>query len=174
MWNMQLNPEPESTAKKVISNILEGNIGQRGEIYVLLQFLLISQVVNPIVLARAPVELNPILDSVLYVGGLVPLSLGMALAAHGSKSLGENLTPWPKPIAENQLMKDGAFSLCRHPIYGGLLLACMGLSLTTVSPGRILFTVVLFALLYRKAQRYFLIFYIPLMCAKGFTGGQEI
>jgi protein-S-isoprenylcysteine O-methyltransferase Ste14 len=155
MWNMQLNPEPESTAKKVISNILEGNIG--------VQFFLISQVVNPIILAQAPVELNPILDSVLYVGGLVPLSLGTALAAQGSNSQGENLTPWPKPIAENQLMKDGAFSLCRHPVYGGLLLAFLGLSITTVSPGRILFTVVLFALLYHRTQRYS---YIPEMCAK--------
>ena len=150
---MQMKPGPDSNSKKVLSNILEGDFGQRGEIYVFLQFLLIFQVVSPLPFFQASYELDPSLHNVLYLSGLVPLCLGMALAAQGSKSLGENLTPWPKPTADNQLKTDGAYALCRHPIYGGLLLACLGLSITTVSPGRLFFTAMLFALLDRKAER---------------------
>ena len=150
---MQAQPDKESNAKRVLTNIFEGNFGQRGEFYVLIQFLLISQVVSPPSLFAAGLELPEMLKTIALLLGLFPLSIGMALAAQGSNSLGENLTPWPRPILDNQLKTDGAYALCRHPIYGGLLLASIGLSTTTTSPVRLLFTAVLFALLDRKAAR---------------------
>jgi protein-S-isoprenylcysteine O-methyltransferase Ste14 len=153
-WKMQSDPQQDSKAKKVMSNIFEGKVGQRGEIYVLLQFLLISQVVSPPGFLQVAIDIPPPFHSILFWIGLIPLSMGMGLAGQGSRSLGENLTPWPKPTEENQLTTDGAYALCRHPIYGGLLLACLGLSLTTVSPARFLCAAALFVLIDQKAARF--------------------
>lgn len=49
--------------------------------------------------------------------------------------------PW------NELKTDGAFSLCRHPLYGGLVTACLGLSMVQSSTEQLVGSVVLYALL---------------------------
>ena len=65
--------------------------------------------------------------------------------------LGDSLSPWPKPVDANQLQTNGPFSLCRHPIYGGLLITCLGLSLITASYPRLLFSAFLLLALDAKA-----------------------
>ena len=45
----------------------------------------------------------------------------------------------------------GPFQYVRHPIYSGLLLACVGLSLLTGSADRLVLTAVLYVILDRKA-----------------------
>jgi protein-S-isoprenylcysteine O-methyltransferase Ste14 len=53
----------------------------------------------------------------------IPLALtGAGLMAGGSRRLGAQLTPFPKPRDEGTLRQDGAYGLVRHPIYGGVLL----------------------------------------------------
>ena len=47
---------------------------------------------------------------------------GTALFAGGSRRLGRQLTPFPKPMAAGELRRDGAYGLVRHPIYGGVFL----------------------------------------------------
>ena len=54
--------------------------------------------------------------------------------------------------ASNQLQTTGAFSLCRHPIYGGLLITCVGLSLVTASFPRLLFSAALLVVMDAKAE----------------------
>jgi protein-S-isoprenylcysteine O-methyltransferase Ste14 len=157
-WTMQSEPQKDSSENKVVTklvtNIFQGKFGQRGEVYVLLQFLLVSQVVSPPSVLHMMMDVPLPFNSILFWAGLIPLSMGMGLAGQGSRSLGENLTPWPKPTEQNQLTTDGAYALCRHPIYGGLLLACLGLSMTTASPSRFLFAAALFVLMDKKAARF--------------------
>jgi len=68
-------------------------------------------------------------------------------------SLGDSLTPWPKPVDKNQLQTNGVFSLCRHPIYGCLIITCGGLSVLSASYARLVFTLILFSVLDKKAEK---------------------
>lgn len=47
---------------------------------------------------------------------------GAALMATGSRRLGRHVTPFPRPVADGVLRRDGAYGRVRHPIYGGVLL----------------------------------------------------
>ena len=47
---------------------------------------------------------------------------GAGLGAGGSRRLGRQLTPFPRPTAEGSVRQDGAYGFVRHPIYGGALL----------------------------------------------------
>lgn len=59
-------------------------------------------------------------------GGLV--LLGAAAAVLGGISLGSSLTPLPIPRADGELVTKGVYRFIRHPIYAGLLLAALGLT----------------------------------------------
>jgi len=75
----------------------------------------------------------------------------LTLGYGGVMQLGDSLSPWPKPVDANLLQTNGPFSLCRHPIYGGLLITCCGLSLITASYPRLLFSAFLLLALDAKA-----------------------
>jgi hypothetical protein len=104
---------------KVMENIMEGQTGQRGEIYVAIQFLLIFLVII------GPVVEDTLIDLGLAFG-LALCAVGLTIGAAAVVTLGDSLTPWPKPVKNNQFKSDGVFGLCRHPIYGGALYTCAG------------------------------------------------
>lgn len=80
-------PSPE----QIKSNVLEGTLGQRGELYVGLQFGLVFLVII------AP-ALSEWLESGGLVAGLAVCAAGLALGYGGVRQLGDSLSPWPKPI----------------------------------------------------------------------------
>jgi protein-S-isoprenylcysteine O-methyltransferase Ste14 len=77
---------------------------------------------------------------------------GGTLAIAGLRHLGASLTPYPKPGAEAELRVHGAYRLVRHPIYGGLLLVCVGWSLLT-SPSALVTSIVLGLVVWGKSMR---------------------
>jgi len=80
-------PSPE----QIKSNVLEGTLGQRGELYVGLQFGLVFLVII------AP-AFSEWLESGGLVAGLAVCATGLALGYGGVRQLGDSLSPWPKPI----------------------------------------------------------------------------
>lgn len=58
--------------------------------------------------------------------GVFVTGLGVILIAWGFASLGDALTPFPRPLEEAVLNRQGAFRLMRHPIYTGVILASLG------------------------------------------------
>jgi protein-S-isoprenylcysteine O-methyltransferase Ste14 len=69
-------------------------------------------------------------NPVLHVVGLIFLLSGLALAVWARVYLGSN---WGMPMTqkdEPELVTSGPYTLVRHPIYSGLLLAALGTSLT--------------------------------------------
>ena len=84
--------------------------------------------------------------------GAVLLAAGGTLAAGGVASLGRSLSPFPEPREDAELVEHGAYGLVRHPIYGGLLLAATGWSLSR-SPRALVPTAILAALWTAKARR---------------------
>lgn len=78
---------------------------------------------------------------------------GIAMLGASVFALGKSLTPFPRPLPTAELVTKGAYRLVRHPIYFGILLAALGVSLWSTSPLRLALTLVLAVFFDRKASR---------------------
>lgn len=132
---------------EIRDNALEGEFGKRGEAYVAGQLALLACIMFGTV---------PIFNDLLFfLAGPVALIGGVAIMLLAVQDLGAALSPWPVPPTSSknaELITTGTFALVRHPIYLGLLLSCVGLSILTESPGRLLLTVLLYLLLEKKSH----------------------
>lgn len=97
----------------------------RGGLWVLAQIplMLLAAVIPP---QSGTGSFTP-LESLQFAGVLVT-GLGAALIVWGFISLGDALTPFPRPLDGAVLHRQGAFRLMRHPIYTGVILASLGWS----------------------------------------------
>jgi protein-S-isoprenylcysteine O-methyltransferase Ste14 len=77
---------------------------------------------------------------------------GLALLLTGSRALGPSLTPLPRPREGAAFRDGGVYGRARHPIYGGVLLLALGMSLFT-SPVALLPTALLVVLFEGKSRR---------------------
>lgn len=64
--------------------------------------------------------------SILPVAGVALLALGVIVALWAAVKLGRALTPFPKPVANGRLCREGPYRWVRHPIYAGVLLIAAG------------------------------------------------
>jgi len=107
------------------------DLGRRGEGWFLLQLVLFG------VIAVSGAA-GPAWDGWLRPAGValgaIMAGCGGVLSLRGVVDLRENLTPFPKPLPGARLVESGAYSLVRHPIYGGLILGALGWGLLTASP----------------------------------------
>ncbi|MEW6332287.1 MAG: isoprenylcysteine carboxylmethyltransferase family protein [Pseudomonadota bacterium] len=62
----------------------------------------------------------------LSVAGVVVTGLGAAVIVWGFVSLGDALTPFPRPRDGATLHRQGVYRFVRHPIYSGVILAGFG------------------------------------------------
>lgn len=85
-----------------------------------------------------------IVGAALALGGAVLAAV--AIASHPA-----SLSATPAPVRGRPLVDDGVYGLVRHPIYGGVVVACLGLSIFTGRPLALIGTVVLAAFFVRKA-----------------------
>lgn len=134
-------PSPEV----VKENILEGNVGERGETYVVAQFSLLFC----IAIGQAGDVVTTILGPVFIVAGLI-------LVYKSAADLKDNLSPWPvatdPKAGRGSLINEGIYSYIRHPMYAGLLLGMTGLSILTDSITRLLLTFALYLVLDAKSD----------------------
>jgi protein-S-isoprenylcysteine O-methyltransferase Ste14 len=66
-----------------------------------------------------------------WLGVAVTGLAGLALGVGGVAGLGRQLTPLPAPVEGGALRDRGVYGLCRHPMYGGVLLLCLGWALAS-------------------------------------------
>ena len=76
--------------------------------------------------------------------GLVLGGFGVVLMLGGLASLGDNLTPFPRPKADSHLVDSGAYRLVRHPIYSGLIFGAFGWALFRASTLMVVYALILF------------------------------
>lgn len=132
-------------ASAITDNLKDGELGSRGEVYFVLQLVLVFC----ILFGTVPI----IGDAISFIFGPGLILLGGSVAAIGAVELGTNLTPWPSPPKDGSLVTDGlVFSELRHPIYAGLLFLMFGLSMWSGSAMRVLLSAALWALLDFKSD----------------------
>lgn len=85
--------------------------------------------------------------------GVAIAVLGVALTAAGLMSLGNALTPFPRPRSNASLRTNGVYARVRHPIYGGLVVASLGWALWWLSAWGVAYVVLVFIFFDRKATR---------------------
>jgi protein-S-isoprenylcysteine O-methyltransferase Ste14 len=95
----------------------------RGGVWVAVQFVWFAAVVlvGRLDLATFAFSGRQTLGWVLIGGALV---LGIA----ASSSLGRNLTPFPKPVADGSMVEHGPYRLVRHPIYTAVIIGMLGIA----------------------------------------------
>ncbi|MEG4320716.1 MULTISPECIES: isoprenylcysteine carboxylmethyltransferase family protein [unclassified Microcoleus] len=126
----------------------------RGEYLVLLQgALLAGFAILPVyqlpgfkIQSTQLIYLTWILASILGLGAFI-------LIVKGLIDLGKNLTPLPYPIENGELVQTGIYSIVRHPLYGGLILAALGWTLWQTSISHLIATAILLIFFDIKANR---------------------
>ena len=104
----------------------------------------------PVVLRAAPGAL----DTGFGVAGLIAQPLNAAaIAVAGAKSLGRNLTPFPKPADHATLVQCGIYAKIRHPLYTAVILAGFGWALVWLSWPALLAAVALLPFYHAKSSR---------------------
>jgi protein-S-isoprenylcysteine O-methyltransferase Ste14 len=87
--------------------------------------------------------------SLAAVGGLLTLS--------GLVTLGDALTPFPRPLTDTRLRRNGVYRLVRHPVYSGLILGTAGWTLwcqSLAGIAAVIATVVFFDLKASREERW--------------------
>lgn len=136
----------DSWLNKVKENVSSGTVGERGEGWVAAQFALIFLVITGPLFSET-------LEGVETLLGLPLCLAGIALGGASVLKLGDSISPFPKPTDDNVLTTSGVYGLARHPMYGGLILTCVGLSVLSGSFPRLFFTAILAATLNFKAEQ---------------------
>jgi len=68
------------------------------------------------------------LSKLIYVVWAIAFGIGLVAAVFlfkGLWDLGDSLTPLPYPKNNGQLVQTGVYSIARHPLYRGVILAAL-------------------------------------------------
>jgi len=111
---------------RFFSHIDPPALGRRGEGWVILQSLVIlAAAACAIAGPDWPHESEPW----LRIAGFVLEAVGVGVFIASRLALGGSFTPFPRPRDRSTLRSTGIYAHARHPVYGGLLIAGLGLSL---------------------------------------------
>lgn len=81
---------------------------------------------------------------IIVVVGLLILILGLI-------QLQRNLTPFPSPKQNAELVTNGVYQVMRHPIYTGIFMAAIGYAIYGAHSTRFLISILLLVLFYFKS-----------------------
>jgi Putative protein-S-isoprenylcysteine methyltransferase len=139
-----LTTQMTESMSKVMDNMSSGELGTRGELFVVGQLVLMLSILYG--------DIPLFGDTFKFLLGPGMFVLGGVVAGLGVKELGSNISPFPKVGDNTDLVTDGIFGEIRHPIYAGLLYACLGISIWSGSATRLLLTAALWYLLTKKSD----------------------
>ena len=124
-------------------------LGRRGEGWVVLQsIVIVATAICAVVGPQWPHGSEPW----LRISGFVLEAIGVAMFVMSRITLGRSFTVLARPRDSSTLRTTGIYARARHPVYGGLLIAGVGLSLHR-SPLVFVPTAVLAAVFWLKSIR---------------------
>jgi protein-S-isoprenylcysteine O-methyltransferase Ste14 len=124
-----------------------GDLWSRGAGWVMVQVILFA------LIALAPqISLFWTATWISALFGVLFLISGLVLLLASLFNLGKNLTPFPRPLPDSQLITTGVYSLVRHPMYLSVILVCLGFSLLTTNFIRLALTGILFVFFDAKSR----------------------
>lgn len=131
------------------------SLGPRGEGWVALQLACFVLVGVAIYAGPHDDGSDPAMSGTRQLLGYVIGVIGAAMLGSGLAELrrARALTALPHPRAEAALVERGAYRFVRHPIYGGLILAALGLAVITPWAGTFLAVGLLAIVLDLKRRR---------------------
>jgi len=77
--------------------------------------------------------------------------IGFAICLISFWALNRNLSPFPSPIENGNLITTGVYRFVRHPIYTGVILLALGYGLFSDSLFRLVISAILFMFFYFKS-----------------------
>ncbi len=122
-------------------------MGKRGEGWVAIQALILLAIFLAPLLDRVPTLWE------LRLLGVLLIAVGAVVLALGALALGRNLTAFPKPVPDGQLVTTQIYAYVRHPLYSGLIAASLGWGLLAGSPLALGLALVLFLFFDLKSRR---------------------
>lgn len=148
----ETNPDVESPSvksEKTEANFSHPLVGSRGEVYVIIQFILL------LLFVIMPPWPGSWWTSISFLTA-IPAGVMFALSAYagfsGLLALGANLTPFPRPKENATLVQSGIYALIRHPLYLCLLLFACGWAIFFSSLLHLFGLIILFFFFNRKAD----------------------
>lgn len=124
------------------------SMGKRGEGWVMLQLVLL------LIILIAP-RIGGSVDFPVWLralGALIIIAAGVVVIM-GAMALGQNLTPFPKPVPGGRLVTNGIYGIVRHPLYTAVIFATFGYGLLTANLLVIGLTAVVFLFVDQKSRR---------------------
>jgi protein-S-isoprenylcysteine O-methyltransferase Ste14 len=101
-------------------------LGRRGEGWVVLQSIVIAAAAACAVVGPGWPQAG---EPWLRIAGFVLEAAGVGMFIVSRIALGSSFTPLPRPRDRSTLRRTGIYACARHPVYGGLLVGGLGLSL---------------------------------------------
>ena len=92
-------------------------------------------------------------QSAIMIGGVALLVIGAGIALAGALALGRNLTPFPKPGEQAQLVRHSIYAVIRHPLYTSVIAGAIGWALVWQSWPALLVALSLIPFFHAKARR---------------------
>ena len=68
-----------------------------------------------------------------YLVGFLIISIAFIILLIAIKDLGRNLSPFPRPISNSNLVTNGIYQFTRHPMYYSLIFISFGVFITKLS-----------------------------------------
>jgi protein-S-isoprenylcysteine O-methyltransferase Ste14 len=137
----KLMAEVAGTIQVVLSSIVSntgGEFGTRGESYIGIILVLSCSII---------IGLHSVLEIIIRflirISASLYVVVGIAMVLAGLFELKANTSLFYLPIERNKLVTSGIFRFVRHPVYGGLLLLCIGLSISSQRWDKMVLSVVL-------------------------------
>jgi len=75
------------------------------------------------------IQVNPF----FYLVGLLIIIIALIILSVAIKDLGRNLSPFPRPINNSNLVTTGIYRITRHPMYYSLIFISLGVFITKLS-----------------------------------------